>query len=306
MAYVADDRTIANGGGIIKYTHNGSTWSSAYTLGTTTGAATSSGARGLTVDWTGAAPILYATTTEDSTNRVIRIVDTGPGAGATLVATAPANTVFRGLDFAPLVGAPGAITQGNPAGTAVCANASGVTYTITNATGATGYNWTVPAGASITAGQGTTNVTVTWGSAGGDVSVTPTNYFGSGTSSSQTVTVVDPTAPVITCATNKRVEYTDAWTFDPPSATDPCGTNTHHGAEHNDELDLRSGVCGDAGVAGDECLWEQRDLHAGGDGGGYDAAGDPVSEQPDGGMAEPVEFRDAAGGGQRIGRRGGV
>jgi len=226
VAYVADDRTIANGGGIIKYASSGGTWSSVYTLGTTTGSATNYGARGLTVDWTGANPIIYATTAEDSANRLIRIVDTNASAGATLVAAAPANTVFRGLDFAPGVGAAGAITQGNPVGAAVCANASGVTYTCANVTGATGYSWTVPAGTAITAGQGTPNITITWGSAGGDVTVTPTNYFGSGTASSLTVSVVDGTAPLITCATNKSVEYNVAWTFDEPGAIDPCGTNT--------------------------------------------------------------------------------
>ncbi len=42
----------------------------------------------------------------------------------------------------------------------------------------------------------------------------------------QTVTIVDTTPPVITGATNKSVEYSGAWTFDAPSATDTCGTNT--------------------------------------------------------------------------------
>src|SRR5439155_13063445 len=42
----------------------------------------------------------------------------------------------------------------------------------------------------------------------------------------QVVTVVDTTAPVITCATNKTVECGSAWTFDPPTASDTCGTNT--------------------------------------------------------------------------------
>jgi hypothetical protein len=224
VAYVADDRSIGSGGGILKYTYNEGTWSSAYTLGTATGTATTYGARGLTVDWTAADPIIYATTAEDSSNRVIRIVDTGLGAGATLVATAPTNSVFRGLDFAPFVGAVGAVTQGNPVGTAVCQNAAGVTYTCSSVTGASGYSWTVPEGAAITAGQGTTNITVTWGSTGGAVSVTPTNYFGSGPAGSLAVTL--NTVPVIACATNKSVEYTDAWTFDDATAIDACGTNT--------------------------------------------------------------------------------
>ncbi len=48
-----------------------------------------------------------------------------------------------------------------------------------------------------------------------------TDACGNFSDCSQTVTVVDPTALVITCATNKSVEYTDPWTFDAPS-----GTNT--------------------------------------------------------------------------------
>ena len=52
-------------------------------------------------------------------------------------------------------------------------NEAAKTYSINAITGAT-YNWTVPAGATITAGQGTNAVTVNWGTAGGDVSVTAT------------------------------------------------------------------------------------------------------------------------------------
>src|SRR5439155_1507549 len=42
---------------------------------------------------------------------------------------------------------------------------------------------------------------------------------------SQTVTVVDTTAPVITCSANKTVELGTAWSFDAPSASDIGGTN---------------------------------------------------------------------------------
>ena len=43
---------------------------------------------------------------------------------------------------------------------------------------------------------------------------------------SQTVMVVDTTPPTITCASNKTVECTQAWTFDDPTASDTCdGTN---------------------------------------------------------------------------------
>src|SRR5262249_40364219 len=59
--YVADDGTAANGGGIQKWTLSGGTWSLAYTL-LNNGAATTA-VRGLTVDASGANPVIYATTT---------------------------------------------------------------------------------------------------------------------------------------------------------------------------------------------------------------------------------------------------
>jgi T5SS/PEP-CTERM-associated repeat protein len=90
------------------------------------------------------------------------------------------------------VGAAGGIS-GNAA---VCAGASGVTYSIGSVSGATTYTWSVPGDATITGGQGSTSITVTWGSTSGNVSVTPANANGCvGTSSSLPVTVnASPTA----------------------------------------------------------------------------------------------------------------
>ncbi len=48
------------------------------------------------------------------------------------------------------------------------------TYNITNIPGATGYQWTVPNGSSITSGQGTNTIEVQWGSSAGDVCVSST------------------------------------------------------------------------------------------------------------------------------------
>ena len=53
-----------------------------------------------------------------------------------------------------------------------------------------------------------------------------TDICGNTNTCSQTVTVVDTTPPVITCASNKTVQCGTAWTFDPPSAWDQCcGSN---------------------------------------------------------------------------------
>lgn len=64
----------------------------------------------------------------------------------------------------------------------------------------TGYTWSVPAGASILAGQGTDSMTVDWGSAlGGNVCVTPFNDCGNGPQTCFPVVVHQlPATPVIT------------------------------------------------------------------------------------------------------------
>lgn len=68
---------------------------------------------------------------------------------------------------------PGPIT---PSQDPVCVGDIGVTYTIAPVAGTTGYVWTVPAGASITAGQGTTSITVTWiSNIGGEICVASDN-----------------------------------------------------------------------------------------------------------------------------------
>jgi PKD domain-containing protein/uncharacterized protein DUF1566 len=59
--------------------------------------------------------------------------------------------------------------------TVVSNNTTGETYSITAVSGATNYNWTVPAGASITSGQGTPSITVNFGTANGNVSVRSEN-----------------------------------------------------------------------------------------------------------------------------------
>lgn len=64
------------------------------------------GCFGLTVDFKGANPVIYATTTEGwdimNSNRVVRIVDTGAGSAVTTIAQAMStNIVFRGVEFTP-------------------------------------------------------------------------------------------------------------------------------------------------------------------------------------------------------------
>jgi hypothetical protein len=91
--YIADDRTAANGGGVQKWTFDSGpmTWSLQYTLGV------GGGARGLAARLDDSSNVvLYATTTA---NTLATVTDTGAGSVSSVLATAPANTAFRGVEF---------------------------------------------------------------------------------------------------------------------------------------------------------------------------------------------------------------
>jgi hypothetical protein len=92
--YVADGR-ISGIGGVQKWTFDGTDWNFQYA--TLLGA--SAGASGLTV----ANGVIYATTTESSQNRIVRLTDNGSEFSAvTTLFTAEENTVFRGIAFTPV------------------------------------------------------------------------------------------------------------------------------------------------------------------------------------------------------------
>ncbi|MCX6247800.1 MAG: T9SS type A sorting domain-containing protein [Bacteroidetes bacterium] len=98
----------------------------------------------------------------------------------------------------PLPDTPAAIT--GPA--QVCEGETGVVYSVPTIANATGYNWTLPAGATITAGANTSSITVSFamGAASGVITVNGTNTCGNGPLSPDfnlTVNVI-PDAPVVT------------------------------------------------------------------------------------------------------------
>jgi len=96
--YITDDRTVANGGGIQHWTFDGAKW----TLVATLGGGLTNGTRGLAASVTNKVVTLYATTSESSANSVISLIDQGMNPMATVLATAPANTAFRGVAFMPV------------------------------------------------------------------------------------------------------------------------------------------------------------------------------------------------------------
>ena len=89
IIYVADDGT---GIGIRRYGFSAGVWSFNYVVNPIA-------TRGLAVDWSGANPVLYAATT---VNTLIKITDVGAGSPSNVVATAAANTAFRGVALTPV------------------------------------------------------------------------------------------------------------------------------------------------------------------------------------------------------------
>jgi hypothetical protein len=91
--YVADD-----GAGLQKWIFDGATWSLAETLNLTA----TVGFRGVAGFASGGKVTLMATTAETGTDRLVVFVDDGTASPVgTVVATSPANTMFRGVALSP-------------------------------------------------------------------------------------------------------------------------------------------------------------------------------------------------------------
>ena len=95
-AYLADD-TLKGSGGIQRWDFNGTAWTMSYAFS----GITNVGARGVTVDFSGAPPVIYATTAEGAANRLVSITDTGAASAVTTLATSGVNQLFRGVAFTP-------------------------------------------------------------------------------------------------------------------------------------------------------------------------------------------------------------
>ncbi len=114
VVYIADDRSVASGGGLQKWVPSGGGgYTLAYTLSTGLGTV---GLRGLAMDF--ATGVMYATSAETTANKLVTIVDTGAASSFTVLATATSNTIFRGVEFAP-VPTPGSFALMGIAGLAI-------------------------------------------------------------------------------------------------------------------------------------------------------------------------------------------
>ena len=84
-----------------------------------------------------------------------------------------------------------------------CQSSTSIVYSISPVTNATSYNWTVPAGASIANGQGTSSISVNFGAADGNVCVTASNNCESSDPSCLAIRLSNvPSAPVAVAASN--------------------------------------------------------------------------------------------------------
>lgn len=148
------------------------------------------------------------------------------------------NSPLRSTTIRSVPLTPGAVTGA----TFACANQSGVSYAIAAVAGATSYTWTAPSNATIATGQGTTSVTVNYGSSfvSGTLKVTANNLCGSGPARSMTIKSLPSTPGNITgsstvCANQSGVGYSIAavagatsylWTA-PAGATIASGQGTN-------------------------------------------------------------------------------
>ena len=91
----------------------------------------------------------------------------------------------RNVTIKSVPSTPGTITGS----VSVCANQSGVIYSVAAVSGATSYNWSLPAGAVITNGTGTNSITVTFGTVAGTVTVRAVNTCGQSSPKNLTVSM---------------------------------------------------------------------------------------------------------------------
>ncbi len=265
-------QTIAYGAdqtyGIVKFTNNAGNWVaapyyfSATNIGSLNQASGNQGCFGITVDFSGQYPVIYATTMENgasnyytgglgvntaaghqNNNRLIKIVDSGnPGTNfvaTTLAVASTINEFFGGVDFTPDL-RPLITTQ--PAGYATTTSAAGSLFTVVaQSASALSYQW-LENGAPVTA-EISTNATLdltsltsidNYNPAGftNQYQVVITNAYGAVTSAvASLVVTVNPTAPVITSASTPVTAYVNGTVVFAPvnvSGTEPYTYQWYH------------------------------------------------------------------------------
>ncbi|MCZ8286366.1 MAG: hypothetical protein O9353_13015, partial [Bacteroidia bacterium] len=128
---------------------------------------------GSTYTWTPAATLSSANGATVTASPTVTTTYTVSSPGCSTTQTRTVQVVVSGVP--PAIGAISGPTL-------VCANATGLTYSVNNVA-STNYTWTVPAGASITSGANSNVATVNFGSSAGTVSVVAVASCGTATAS---------------------------------------------------------------------------------------------------------------------------
>ena len=148
-----------------------------------------------------AAALLYCVTFRFSVNQHLSLIHifSAPAAGLQVYNTdTGCVNFFNGTGWIELCGGGGCVAPSQPGaitGTAAqIPSATGQVYRVSAIPGATNYNWTVPAGWSITGGQGTLQITVTSGilNSNGNISVVAENECGASSATTLAATVICP------------------------------------------------------------------------------------------------------------------
>jgi beta-glucanase (GH16 family) len=179
--------------------------SAARTLGLSKNPATPSAMTGQTTNLCGGGQFTYSVTAVSGAVSYTWTVPAGctiaTNSGNSIVLTIPSTfttgtltlqavnscggTSTRSASLTRLPATPASITSA----ASVCPSQTGVVFTTPAVTGVTQL-WTVPTGATITAGQSTTSMTCTWGTAAGSVTVRGVNACGQSAALSKAVTLL--------------------------------------------------------------------------------------------------------------------
>jgi hypothetical protein len=222
------------------------------------GSATSAdgGLRGLVADFSGSSPVLYATTSATSGNRLVKITGatldgSTPGLAYTTLATAPANTAFRGVALSPKAAGTTVSTTSLAVTNSPATYGAGVTLTATVTTNATGWvsfrqnGVEIGVAPVVTSGGVSTATFVTAGNLGASSTAysivavyTGDSTFAPSTSSSQSATINQASTSTSLAATSNGQTLTSGasvatgqsvtlvGTVTVPAGTAPTGTIT--------------------------------------------------------------------------------
>jgi hypothetical protein len=149
-----------------------------------------------TYNWT--APLGSNIQTGTGTNIITVLIGASSGAisvsAGNTCGTSPTNSITI-IPQSSAPAAPGAIS--GP--TTICSGSTG-NYSVAAVANTAYYKWAVPAGASVSAGQGTNSISILWGSTSGNVTVKDSSGCGISTAATLSVTVNPSVTPSLAIA----------------------------------------------------------------------------------------------------------